>query len=119
MYKAKYVVFVLALIASSVITAVSAERPGDTCRYGFVWREAFRGDHVCVYIPRYAPKLRATMIKSMLVKNLAEEFTVPIHVATLMSGVKLQKMITCVSPRRRAHEQQMTTSTPGAGEPPL
>jgi hypothetical protein len=50
MYKARYIVFVLALTASSVITAVGAERPygPDTCRQGYVWREAFAGDHVCV-----------------------------------------------------------------------
>lgn len=29
-------------------TAASAQYGPDTCRTGFVWREAYRGDHVCV-----------------------------------------------------------------------
>jgi hypothetical protein len=29
-------------------TPASAQYGPDTCRNGFVWREAFPGDHVCV-----------------------------------------------------------------------
>ena len=46
MDKARCIAFVLALTVSSAITAVGGEP--DTCRQGYVWREAFRGDHVCV-----------------------------------------------------------------------
>ena len=31
-----------------VVAGVSAAEAGDGCRYPFVWREAFAGDHVCV-----------------------------------------------------------------------
>ena len=46
MNKTRYMVFVLALIASSAITAIGAGP--DTCRQGYVWRQAFAGDRVCV-----------------------------------------------------------------------
>jgi hypothetical protein len=44
MCKSKFIVYVLGIAASSAITAFGA----DTCRQGYVWREAFAGDHVCV-----------------------------------------------------------------------
>jgi len=38
-----------ALSAPALVpTAAEAQYGPDTCRQGFVWREAFRGDHVCV-----------------------------------------------------------------------
>jgi hypothetical protein len=38
-----------ALSGSAVAPSAAVAQYGpDTCREGFVWREAFRGDHVCV-----------------------------------------------------------------------
>ena len=35
-------------IAALTPTSASAQYGPDTCRSGFVWREAYPGDHVCV-----------------------------------------------------------------------
>jgi hypothetical protein len=35
-------------IAALASTSASAQYGPDTCRTGFVWREAYPGDHVCV-----------------------------------------------------------------------
>jgi len=35
-------------VATLTATTASAQYGPDTCRSGFVWREAFPGDHVCV-----------------------------------------------------------------------
>ena len=43
-----------AAIAALVISHTAAVAAGDGCRQGFVWREAFPGDHVCV-----VPEIRA------------------------------------------------------------
>src|SRR5207237_10160316 len=43
---AKRIAFVLTRTAASGITAVGAGP--DTCRQGYVWRDAFPGDRVCV-----------------------------------------------------------------------
>jgi len=43
--------FLLAAVTSLSAPAVApalAQYGPDTCRQGFVWREAFAGDHVCV-----------------------------------------------------------------------
>ena len=42
--------------SGSLVHPIGGEGPppppaGDGCRYGFVWREAFQGDHVCVTPP--------------------------------------------------------------------
>lgn len=49
-------VFVASLAAALVTTPALAQLPygPDTCRQGYVWREAFPGDHVCV-----TPQIRA------------------------------------------------------------
>ncbi len=45
---------VTAVIARPVIAAPAAIMPADTCLQGYVWREAFAGDHVCVTPPTRA-----------------------------------------------------------------
>jgi hypothetical protein len=45
---------ITALAICSASVAAAQFLPPDTCRQGFVWREAFAGDHVCV-----APAVRA------------------------------------------------------------
>jgi hypothetical protein len=48
----KYLLALAALgslgIAALTPTMASAQYGPDTCRTGFVWREAYPGDHVCV-----------------------------------------------------------------------
>lgn len=40
---------VAVLSAAALLPGAAVAQYGpDTCRQGFVWREAFRGDHVCV-----------------------------------------------------------------------
>jgi hypothetical protein len=35
-------------VAALTATTASAQYGPDTCRTGYVWREAYPGDHVCV-----------------------------------------------------------------------
>jgi hypothetical protein len=46
----KLIVFMASLAAFSLVIMAYAQLPygPDTCKQGFVWREAFPGDHVCV-----------------------------------------------------------------------
>lgn len=46
MGKTAWLAFIMALVTIAAIPAIAGER--DTCRPGYVWREAFPGDHVCV-----------------------------------------------------------------------
>lgn len=38
----------VAVVAALLVAQSAALAAGDGCRQGFVWREAFAGDHVCV-----------------------------------------------------------------------
>ena len=49
---------VVAAIAAILFTPSPAIAAGDGCRQGFVWREAFPGDHVCV-VPEVRAQARA------------------------------------------------------------
>lgn len=46
MGKTKWLALIIAFATIAAIPAIAAER--DTCKPGYVWREAFPGDHVCV-----------------------------------------------------------------------
>lgn len=77
---------VLALVPATAALAQLAYRP-DTCAPGFVWREAFAGDRVCV-TPTPARRQRRTTGRRRRASSRAGDPTARDNACPAMSGAR-------------------------------